>query len=155
MLRKMPENGDVKDHLNDLFDAIGKLQSMNVEINGDMLAIIILYSLPDTYDTFRCATESRVKIIEESEARKNKLLDTSNAQLVKQQNKFHIFKNKTEKENKNASSSTNKRTRCNYCRKIRHKASNCYAKKDSDQKASQAIKTALLTEDKNKLIGCA
>lgn len=59
MLRKMPEDEDVKDHLNDLFDAVDKLQSMNVEINGDMLAIIILYSLPDTYDTFRCAMESR------------------------------------------------------------------------------------------------
>lgn len=36
MLRKMPDDGDVKDHLNDLFDAVDKLQSMNVEINGDM-----------------------------------------------------------------------------------------------------------------------
>lgn len=78
MLNKMPEGGDVKDHLNGLFDAIDKLQSMNIEINGDMLAIIILYS----YDTFRCAMESRddlpdtetlkIKIIEESEARARK-----------------------------------------------------------------------------------
>lgn len=36
MLRKMPDDGDVKNHLNDLFDAVDKLQSMNVEINGDM-----------------------------------------------------------------------------------------------------------------------
>lgn len=45
VLHKMPESGDVKDHLNDIFDAVDKLQSMNVEVNGDMLAIIILYSL--------------------------------------------------------------------------------------------------------------
>jgi len=36
----MPESGEVKNHLNDLFDAVNKLQSMNVEIN-DMFAIII------------------------------------------------------------------------------------------------------------------
>lgn len=53
MLNKMPENGDVKDHLNNLFDAVDKLQSMNVELNGDMFAIIILHSLSDSYDTFR------------------------------------------------------------------------------------------------------
>lgn len=45
MLHKMPESGNVKDHLNDLFDAVDKLQAMNVEINGDRLASIILYNL--------------------------------------------------------------------------------------------------------------
>jgi len=35
MLHKMPEGGDIKDNLNDL-DAVDKLQSMSVEINGDM-----------------------------------------------------------------------------------------------------------------------
>lgn len=59
MLSKMPEGRDVKDYLNELFDAVDKLQSMNVEINGEMLAIIILYSLPDSYDTFRCVIVSR------------------------------------------------------------------------------------------------
>lgn len=60
MLHKMPEGGDAKDHLNNLFDAVDKLQSMNVEINDDMLAIIILYSLPSSFDTFRCAIESMI-----------------------------------------------------------------------------------------------
>lgn len=59
MLRKMPEDRDVKDHLNDLFVIVDKLQSMNAENNGDMPAIIILYSLPDSYNTFRCVIESR------------------------------------------------------------------------------------------------
>lgn len=78
MLCKMSEGGDIKDHFNDLFDAVDKLQLMNIEINGDMLTSIILYSLPESYDTFRCAMEScddlpdtktlKIKIIEESEA---------------------------------------------------------------------------------------
>jgi len=96
MLHKMPEGGDIKDHLNDLLDAVDKLQSMNVEINGDMLAIIILYSLPSSFDTFRCAIESRddlsdaetlkIKLIEESEARRQKSSeDGSGALLAKHQ----------------------------------------------------------------------
>lgn len=135
MLNKMSEGDDVKDHLNDLFDAVDKLQSMNVEINGDMLAIIILYSLPDSYDTFRCAMESRddlpdaetlkIKIIEESEARKRKTSDIgSGALFVKQQNQQpQSSKNKWNKDNKNPSSS--KRIKCNYCKKLGHKAANC------------------------------
>lgn len=165
MLRKMPEDGNVKDHLNDLFDAVDKLQSMDVEINGDMLAIIILYSLPDSYDTFRCAIESRddlpdaetlkIKIIEESEARKRKPPDQApNALLAKQQNhRSRTSKGTAEKENKGTSSSTNKRVKCNYCKRFGHKAVDCYAKKNSDQKAGHAAETALLANNKNKLKG--
>lgn len=162
MLNKMPEGGDVKDHLNDLFDAVDKLQSMNVEINGDMLAIIILYSLPDSYDTFKCAIESRddlpdaetlkIKIIEESEARKRKTPDSgSGALFVKQQNQQPQFpKNKSSKDNKNSSS---KRIKCNYCKKLGHKAANCYAKKNTEQKAGHATEMALLANKKNKSRG--
>lgn len=87
MLHKMPESGNVKDHLNDLFDAVDKLQAMNVEINVDKLAIIILYNLPRSYDIFRCAIKSRdnlpdvdilkIKIIEESEANKSRPIMSS------------------------------------------------------------------------------
>lgn len=56
---------------------------MDVVINSDLLAIMLLYSLPSSFENFRCAIESRdelpalevlkVKIIEESEARKNEI----------------------------------------------------------------------------------
>lgn len=46
----MPESGNMKNHLNYFFVAIDKLHSMNIEINRDMLAIIILCNLPNSYD---------------------------------------------------------------------------------------------------------
>lgn len=156
MLRKMPEGGDVKDHLNDLFDAVDKLQSMNVEINGDMLAIIILYSLPDTYDTFRCAMESRddlpdaetlkIKIIEESEARKRKSPDRGSGALYAKHRdqRPHASKDKAGKDSKRTPHVTNTRIRCNYCKKLGHKASDCFAKRNVEQKAGHATETALL-----------
>ncbi|XP_071578287.1 uncharacterized protein [Temnothorax nylanderi] len=80
MLQRLKDGGDVRDHIAKFFDAVDKLENMKVPINGDLLAIMLLYSLPSSYENFRCAIESRdelssaevlkVKIIEESEARK-------------------------------------------------------------------------------------
>lgn len=79
MLQRLDEGGDIKDHIARFFDVVDKLESMNVQINGDLLTIMLLYSLPSTFENFRCAIESRdelptvevlkVKIIEEYAAR--------------------------------------------------------------------------------------
>lgn len=161
MLHKIPEGGDIKDHFNDLLDAVDKLQAMNVEINDDMLAIIILYSLPNSYDTFRCAIKSRddlpnadtlkIKIIEESEACKQKSTDNESGALsVKQNQQQHrASKNKLGNSNKDTSSSTHTRIKCNYCKKLGHKAANCYSKRaNTNEKYSHAPKTTLLINDK-------
>ena len=52
---------------------------MSVDINQDLLSILLLYSLPLSYENFRCVIESRdepptakvvkVKILKESDAR--------------------------------------------------------------------------------------
>ena len=74
-------SGDMKEYIDKFFDAVDKLEGMNVQINGDLLTIILLYSLPSSFENFKCAIESRdrlpiaeeleVKILEETEARKN------------------------------------------------------------------------------------
>ena len=76
-LQKLNEGEDVREHLMKFFDAVDKLESMDISINEDLLAILILYSLPASYEGFRCAMECRdelpspeileVKILEESE----------------------------------------------------------------------------------------
>jgi hypothetical protein len=89
ILHKMADNGDVREHLNEFFDAVDKLNEMDVEINPDLLTILVLYSLPSSFEIFRCAIESRdnlptpealrVKIIEESEARRSGAHDVSSS----------------------------------------------------------------------------
>lgn len=54
---------------------------MDVDINVDLLTVMLLHSLPSSFDNFRCAIEShdtlpspdslRLKIIEENDARKH------------------------------------------------------------------------------------
>ena len=64
------------------FNSVDKLGEMNLEINGDLLSIMLLYSLPASYENFRCAIETRdelpttevlkIKIVEETDARQNR-----------------------------------------------------------------------------------
>ncbi|KAG7196893.1 hypothetical protein KM043_015795 [Ampulex compressa] len=79
VLQRTNKNEDVREHLRRVFDPVDKLAEMNVTINVDLLAILLLYRLPSNFENSRCAIESRddlpspevlhVKIIEESEAR--------------------------------------------------------------------------------------
>lgn len=138
MLQHMREGDDVREHLRRFFDAADKLNDMEVTINPDLLAIMLLYSLPSNFDNFRCAIESRdelltpetprVKIIEEYDARKGDKHDTAqNALFV---GKYH----KKQPKNKNKSNDPGKsegfKFKCHRCRKIGHKASECNQKDD-------------------------
>ena len=57
--RKMQDSEDVRQHLTKFYDVVDKLQDMNFEINGDLLTIMFLNSLPSSFENFRCAIESR------------------------------------------------------------------------------------------------
>lgn len=136
-LQRMEESGDVREHINRFFDAVDKLCEMAVEINPHLLAIMLLYSLPASFENFRCAIESRnelptpdvlrVKFIEYN-ARKSEVRQISqnsqNALYTKNNAKWRR-KNvkKTENTGNTASSSSvgrkNKETfkfRCHKCR---------------------------------------
>ncbi|XP_049316543.1 uncharacterized protein LOC125779311 [Bactrocera dorsalis] len=127
MLQKLDESDDVKEHMAKFFDAVDKLESMNVQINGDLLCIMLLYSLPSTYENFRCAIESRdalpsaevlkIKIIEESEARKQSASNTVMAMAAKSHVQDKLSRKKFIK---------NKREfRCFKRGALGHKASSC------------------------------
>lgn len=98
--QKMKDGDDLKQHLAEFFDAVDKLESMEVKIHGDLLSIMLLYSLPSTFENFRCAIESRdtlpdtetlkIKIVEEYNARlrKSETYDSSAAMFAKPNPKF-------------------------------------------------------------------
>ena len=56
---KMVDGEDMRDHVRCFFDTVDKLAEMEVDMNPDLLAILLLYSLPSSFDNFRCAIESR------------------------------------------------------------------------------------------------
>ncbi|GBP52301.1 Retrovirus-related Pol polyprotein from transposon TNT 1-94 [Eumeta japonica] len=76
MLHKMSEGGDVRDHVNKFSDIVDRLGAMDIQVNKDLLSIMLLFSLPDSYEGFKCAIESRDELLE-VEALKVKILEKS------------------------------------------------------------------------------
>lgn len=150
LFRKMSANESMSDHLNIFFDIVDKLREMEINIADDLLSILLLYSVPDNFENFRCAIECRdelpkpeslkIKMLEEWEARKGKISRESQNAFYSENRKFYQEQKKNEKwkvnENKNFSAQKNYRNiKCNYCSKIGHVASYC-RKKIADRKAA-------------------
>ena len=147
-LHKMAEGNDVRDHLNDFFDNVDKLADMEIAINPDLLTVMLLYSLPSSFENFRCAIESRdnlptpeslrTKIIEEYDARKNSPRgESSDAMFVKKygwrDNRNHVTEVKD-----NAEKRSQDQFRCFVCKKLGHLKSECRYNKNKKQSAKCA-----------------
>ncbi|KMQ86502.1 rna-dependent dna polymerase [Lasius niger] len=140
MLRRMEEGEDVREHLRNFFDTVDKLAEMDIDINKDLLSVMLLYSLPKSFENFRCAIESRdelptaeilrVKITEEYDARKGDSSERSASALM--------IKRSANKK-KPSKSGDNKKTfkyRCHRCQKVGHKANECQSKVNQSEKES-------------------
>jgi transposase InsO family protein len=144
ILHKMADNGDVREHLNEFFDAVDKLNEMDVEINADLLTILVLYSLPSSFEIFRCAIESRdnlptpealrVKIIEESEARRSGAHDVSSSGAMFSRNSENREQRKKPTGSKNFGGKREGtfKIRCFKCNRPGHKAAECRSKNGSE-----------------------
>ena len=55
----MEEGEETKEHLDKFIDAVDKLGEMELRVNDDLLAIMLLYNLPSSFENFRCAIKSR------------------------------------------------------------------------------------------------
>lgn len=128
ILSKAGARENITDHVNNFFDVVDKLQDLDVEINRDLLAIMLLYSLPDDYDNFRVAIESRdvlptpealkVKILEEFEARKEHRQDNFTDAFLGRQR----FRDSSESTVYHPGKFPFK---CNICKTVGHKAKFC------------------------------
>lgn len=141
---KMADGIDIKVNLDEFFDAVDKLIDMGISINDDLLTIILLYSLPENFENFRCAIESRdelpkpevlrIKIIEEFEARKSRDgVNIQNAMYVEKP--YGQGDRKFKEKNSRPSVSKNQfkfKFKCHKCRKVGHKASECREKQKNE-----------------------
>jgi len=149
ILHQMDPRTDIRDHFRRFFDTADKLAEMNVGIDPELISIMLLYSLPSSFENFRCAVESRdvkptpevlrVKIIEESDARQRDSKATLDA-MFSSMSKPH-FQNKKQFKSKGSSSSSKDgeafKFKCHKCRQTGHKAINCPNKNKSEQTPSK------------------
>ena len=156
--QKMQNDDDLNTHLAQFFDAVDTLKAIQSDINGDLLTITLLYSLPDSFENFRCAIESRdnlpdvealkIKIIEEHNARSQKSSDgNSTAMFARNQKSSSKFQQKGKggasgyKNSSNANDSNKVKSKsdtkiqykCNYCHKKGHKESECWHKRNASK----------------------
>jgi hypothetical protein len=61
ILLKKKNGEDMRDHIRNFFDFVDKLEEMELCIINDLLAILLLYSIPDEYEPFRLAIETQKK----------------------------------------------------------------------------------------------
>lgn len=136
-LHRMEESEDVREHLRKFFDTVDKLSEMEIDINPKLLAVMLMYSLPKSFENFRCAVETRdtlptpealrVKIVEESDARKRDEREPdTNAMLARKQNAKRY---NNSKKNRGGGSGQNSdgtfKYRCHRCHQQGHKAADC------------------------------
>lgn len=151
VLSKLKENGDVRDHLNTYMDTIDKLNELGIDINNELLSVMMLYSLPQSFETFRVAIETRdtlpnpedlrVKIIEENQAR-----SVSNSHSTKYDPEGAYYSNSKFRRPLNQSRSYKEKTRnkegnnsrfefrCHRCNKPGHMIRDCKVKIPNENK---------------------
>lgn len=154
VLTRMQEEDDLRKHIADFFDAVKKLKEIGLVVIDELLAILLLYSLPDSFSMFRTAMESRddlpstevlkVKIVEDFEGRRSKEIDQG-AMFVKRNNANVLKKNSNPNEHQGNIRNSSK-TVCFRCGRRGHfarecKTKNVYKIKQSAQKLERRADT--------------
>ncbi|KOC63053.1 hypothetical protein WH47_04907, partial [Habropoda laboriosa] len=59
LFNKLKEGESMNEYLNTFLGIVDKLLEMDIHVSNDLLAILLLHSVPDSYDVFRYAIEAR------------------------------------------------------------------------------------------------
>lgn len=49
----------MRTHITEFFEAVARLKEIGLVVNEEVLTILLLYSLPESFGNFRCAIETR------------------------------------------------------------------------------------------------
>jgi len=149
ILQRMQEGESIHGHIKNFFDTVDKLRDMGEEIKSNLLLILLLCSLPDTFENFRCAIETRdslpspeelkIKSVAEYQARQEKSGNNIPDAMIARKTSGGNSKTKFRKNEKSADSkpsTSSFRFACHKCKKKGHKAADCTLKKESSEKTS-------------------
>lgn len=145
MSHRLDEGGDVQRHVDEFFDIVDKLSELSVQVSIELQSIMLLHSLPDSFENFRCAIESRdalplpkhlkIKILDESATRRQCSQTDDQAMFARKgkPNKRKIPNKAINKPVNKVEDSRSEGTfkfRCHRCRQIGHKAIDCPEKNE-------------------------
>lgn len=149
-LYRMKDDDDIRDYMSKFFDTVSKLEAMDIEINKGLLALMLLYSLPESYENIKCAIELsdelpnldalKVRILEESDARTQGNRLKVHGTTTARRTQWRPKKQKADRSEKESHEQNKFNIKCYRCHKIGHKLSECGVKVDNDKiKEGKAI----------------
>lgn len=134
---KMEESQDMRDHVAICFDTVNKLEAMEIKIPQEMIVVLLLSSIPKSYESLRVAIKSRqelpspeelkVKLLNEYQVRKRNRDEVSEAMLASKSSRN--FGKTSDKRNKQKF-----KFRCHKCQKVGHMAKDCRSRKPENKK---------------------
>ncbi|KAG7197002.1 hypothetical protein KM043_017538 [Ampulex compressa] len=157
MTHRLKVSGNIRTHIDEFFNIVNKLSELNIEISNELQSIMLLHSLPESFDNFRYAIESRynlpdpealkVKILDEDTTRTERIQnDEYNAALLARKTQQVLKKRRVNKAETKPTDGTFK-YKCHKCRKIGHKAAECPDKKENARVAEDESFLALKPEE--------
>ena len=152
VLTRMQEEDDLKKHLGAFFDTVKKLKEINLVAIDELLAILLLYSFPDSFSMLRTAMESqdelpsteilKIKIIENYEGRKSRDVNTDQgAMYLKKQQVTRTQTSENQKsDNHHYSDSRRYRNKveCYRCGRVSHITRDCRSKYPANKSKQSA-----------------
>lgn len=145
---KMAEGEDMRSYLADYFDIVGKIEDMDIKIDKQLFSILLLYSIPNSYEPFRVATETKDSVLE-PEALKIKLIKEYEARMRKNEEASTMFisrksAGKLKRQSSNGTAGRNKNTEIKYfkCKKSGHIAKNYRKHEHSKESTSESSNRA-------------
>ena len=131
----MHEGTPIKSHIAEFFSIINDLDKIEVKIEDENQALLLLYSLPSLYKNFRKAIIYEGKSITKVNKVKEHLLnkDKIDTQLTGKSHpddsrQVHYSRKKSNNES-STGNSKHKNLTCNYCHKKGHIRSECWIRK--------------------------
>lgn len=161
---KMKDGDDMHTHLANFSDIVDKLENLELKINPELVAILMLYSVPENYEPFRVAIETREKLPTPEEL-KIKLLEEFQSRKrisAKEASTTAMFVSKNKLKGQNARNfaltaiSVNderKEVKCFKCKRFGYFARYCKKQSSAQQKSNEESKCAEVAMRACALIG--
>lgn len=124
---KFRENDSMQAHINNVREIADQLDAIGAPVNDSDIAMTLLCSLPEQYDSLTVALESRPSNELTFEFVASRLL----AEEKRRQESFNVKVNGTTEAAFLGTSSQNEKRnikRCSFCKQLRHTEQNCYRK---------------------------
>ena len=159
----LSEDGDMEAHISGFSHTVNQLMALGTELDDNLLAAMLLGSLPESYDTLVTALESRPEKDITQQLIKSKLIDEYKRRKGQKDLRDNLISETAMKitysnnsgQNKNNNNSRQEGRSCYFCKKAGHIKPNCRkykAWKSKNGNQANAVKEESTTTEENSTL---